>query len=160
MEMPPRRTSSRMAEEDGDELVAVAAFDEPLQLNRRSLFQPGVELRHFVRDFVQRSLQLDRLRMIDFVARQRGAEGVDEIEERDFADVDLGWLAVVRDGRARKNAHAHDVELREGLGDRFEALILEQSIDELRARIFESAVADSSRGRSIFDLMWMSSAAM
>ncbi len=52
------------AEKDGDQLVAIAPFEKPLQAERRFLLHLRVELAHLVRHFVDGALQLDRLRMI------------------------------------------------------------------------------------------------
>jgi hypothetical protein len=126
------------AEEDGDQLVAAAVLQEPLQAERRLLPHLLVELVHLVRDLVDQPLQLQRLRMVRLVAVQRRAEGVDEIEETDVAHVDVGgFRARQRRGRPRPDSHAHDVELRERLRHRLEALVFEQTIDELLARIFD-----------------------
>src|SRR5437764_10647947 len=46
-------------EEDGDQLFAAAAFEKPLQADRRFLLQRLIELRHLVGDFVHDPLQLD-----------------------------------------------------------------------------------------------------
>src|SRR4051794_8115608 len=67
-------------EEDGDELLAAAAFEEPGQAHRRALAHFLIELGHLVRDLVHDALQLDRLRVRFLVAVERGAEGVDEVE--------------------------------------------------------------------------------
>ena len=48
--------------------------------------------------------------------------------------------------------------LLEHLGGGLEALVLEEALDELAARVFGFAFGDveGSRGSSILDLMWMS----
>src|SRR6266513_147525 len=55
------------AEEDGDQLVAAAVLQEPLQPDRRLLLHLLVQLVHLVRDLVHRPLQLQRLRMVRLV---------------------------------------------------------------------------------------------
>src|SRR5438552_7269989 len=69
-------------EEDGDQLLAAASLQKPLQMDRRLLLHLLIQLGHLVGDFVDDALQLDRLRMRFLVSIERGAEGIDQIEQR------------------------------------------------------------------------------
>src|SRR5258708_5407046 len=110
------------AEEDRDQLVAVASFEKPLQTDRRFFLKLLVQLAHLVADLVNRSAQLDRLRVILLVAIERGSEGIDQIEQADFAHIDLAGVDTrQRRCRPRPDSHPKDVELRERLGHGLEA---------------------------------------
>ncbi len=109
--------------------------------------------------------QQERRRVLFLIAHQGLLEGPQEVEERHLAEVHLLFLFLGAGGKrlrpAGPDAHPHAVHLGEGLGRLLEAPVLQQTLDQLLARILLglALAAMDGRGSSILDFRWISRAA-